>query len=542
MSKLQIYKITMGTSIEDNPDFAEKGLAAFSVNPGVKCDHGCRYCFVNQPSNQEHGCFDELNLDPRDLDYAILDPSMPDRVAEEARRIPEERRGVVELCTRVDAWSPAAQKLDLGRKCLEAILEVPGWEVRILTKNAAVEKDFKVVEKYRDRVTVGLSLTGTADKADILKVIEPYASPLPERMKAMQRAHKLGLRTYGMLCPLLPGIADDPKQIDELVRFVEACGAEEIFVEAVNARVSGLRLTQEALEAERYNTEASAIEQIRRKVNWSPYCTTLVANVQEVMRKYKIIDKLRLLQYPSDLTDEDDKRIRKDDEGVIWLKSTLTPESQQIIKKIQRLQGKEHKPKAALLRLKVQIGDALNDLKRGIEHGEWKVARRKAGYYESAAQRLMRLSGSWLGGEIRNKDSVLAKRLPVDLQKLDMLVRLLPKQFEQLSDECLCLDTMDRSALRRKVNALLHPDKAQKPVRMDATQAADSLRTLCQAANDLKSSASKLDPKEMDTAIDTLQDVLTFLEKLKSRSSKPSTAVIPPVNVPIDSTSSPAIA
>ena len=103
MNNLKIKQITMGTSLQPNPAFLEKGLAAYSVNPGAKCSHGCRYCSSNQKGPQQHSCFNELGLDPRDLGYGIVDPSMPERVAEKARSIPEERRGVVELCTRVDA-------------------------------------------------------------------------------------------------------------------------------------------------------------------------------------------------------------------------------------------------------------------------------------------------------------------------------------------------------------------------------------------------------------------------------------------------------
>jgi DNA repair photolyase len=88
-----------------------------------------------------------------------------------ARKI--SRRGLIQLCTTVDAWAPEAQELRLGRRCLEAILA------------------------------------------------EPYASPISERLTVLKKAHKLGLRTYGMLCPLLPGIADLPEQIDDLVRFVK---------------------------------------------------------------------------------------------------------------------------------------------------------------------------------------------------------------------------------------------------------------------------------------------------------------------------------
>ena len=538
MSNLQVKKITMGTSIQPNQAFAEKGLAAFSVNPGVKCSHGCRYCSSNQKGPEQHSCFNKLGLDPRDLGYGIVDPSMPDRVAKKARSIPEEIRGVVELSTRVDAWCPAAQEFDLGRKCLEAILAEPGWEVRILTKNAAVEKDFDVVEKYRDRVFVGVSLTGTADKADVIKVIEPNASPLPERMKVMQRAHELGLRTYGMLCPLMPGIADDPEQIDELVRFVKDCGAEEVFAEAVNPRGSGLRLTQEALEAAGYSAEASAIERIRHEVNWSPYSASLVANVQEAMRKHEMIDKLRFLLYPSGLTEGDKKRVRKDDQGVIWLGESDPRQIEKIVKKIQRLQGKEHKPKADLLRVKVEIGGALSDLKRATEHGGWTAARDEVGYNNRTAQRLMRVSGSWLGGEIRTQGTYLTKSLPIDLQKLDMLGRLSPKQFEDISGEWPCLETMSRSELRRKVNDELQPGQpgeSQKTVRVASSSA---VRTLCQAADDLKSNADDFGIEEMDAVIDTLQDVLKFLrKKRRSRSGKPNTGAMPlEINVPLDST------
>ena len=68
------------------------------------------------------------------------------------------KRGLVQLCTTVDAWAPEAQDYNLGRRCLEALLAEPGWTVRILTKNAAVSKDFDLIERHRDRVMVGISL------------------------------------------------------------------------------------------------------------------------------------------------------------------------------------------------------------------------------------------------------------------------------------------------------------------------------------------------------------------------------------------------
>jgi DNA repair photolyase len=144
-------------------------------------------------------------------------------VARDARRI--RNRGVVQPCTTVDAWSPEAQEHDLGRRCLEAILSQPDWTVRVLTKNTAVAKDFDLIRRYADRVLVGLTITATPDKTDLMSVVEPHASPINERMAVMKESHNLGLNTYSMFCTLLPGIADVLEQIDSLVQSAVARGA-----------------------------------------------------------------------------------------------------------------------------------------------------------------------------------------------------------------------------------------------------------------------------------------------------------------------------
>jgi hypothetical protein len=122
-----------------------------------------------------------------------------------------------------------------------------------------------------------------------------------------------------MLCPLLPGVANSPKQLRKLVGFAKKIGAEEVFAEPVNARGSGLMNTEEALRAAGYEDAADAVGAVRTRRNWSQYVVELIADLQQVMRKRGMIDKLRFLLYSSGLTDQDKAIIRKDDEGVIWL-------------------------------------------------------------------------------------------------------------------------------------------------------------------------------------------------------------------------------
>ena len=313
---MKTYTYPLKNGITPTPEFAKKRLAEFAVNVGLRCGHDCKYC-SSRATLRMHQAFKDLGEKPFSTGYSIVDPTMPEKVAADAKRL--RKRGLVQLCTTVDAWAPEAQEYDLGRRCLEAILGQPEWQVRILTKNAAVARDFDLIAKHRDRVTVGLSLTGTPDKESVIHVIEPHASPISERLAALKEAHRLGLRTYGMLCPLLPGIADDPKQIDWLVRYVARCGAEEVFSEAANPRGDSLTVTEDTLRQTGFVAEADGVARIRRRASWSPYATRLIASLQSAMTRHMTTDQLRVLLYPTNLTPEDDARIRKDDAGVVWL-------------------------------------------------------------------------------------------------------------------------------------------------------------------------------------------------------------------------------
>ena len=90
--------------------------------------------------------------------------------------------------------------------------------------------DFKYLQRYRQRVLVGLSITGAPDCSDVIQIVEKHASEIKDRMFAMRTAADMGLRTYAMFCPLLPGISDSPRQIEDLVQFAVDCNVEEIFL------------------------------------------------------------------------------------------------------------------------------------------------------------------------------------------------------------------------------------------------------------------------------------------------------------------------
>jgi DNA repair photolyase len=313
---MKTYTFPLKTGINKSPEFKKKKLAEFSFNTGLKCGHGCKYCST-AAMLRAHPAFKKLGVSAFEEGFSIIDPNSPQRAIRNARR--RRKRGLVQLCTTVDAWSPEAQKYDLGRRSLGAILSQPNWEVRILTKNAAVIKDFDIIEKYKNRVLFGMSITAPPEKNGTISVIEPNASPIKERIELMDQAAKRGFKTFAMFSPVLPGISDEPYHIEQLVKLAEHWGVKEVFAEPVNPRGKGLIYTQSSLYSAGFYEEARCVESVRFADKWSRYVVELIKNFQKSMREFYEINKLRFLLYPSRLHPVDINRIKKDDIGVIWL-------------------------------------------------------------------------------------------------------------------------------------------------------------------------------------------------------------------------------
>ncbi len=313
---LNVYERPRGTGIQRTPEFAKKKLCNYAVNVGMSCGHQCTYC--SSPSlRRTHPDFQAIGQTAFQRGFAIVDPDTPERIRQSVPNLTE--RDIVQLCTLDDAWSPEAQKHGLGRKCLEFLLEKTPAQVRILTKNAAVTDDFDLLKKHRKRVIVGLSTGIPASREDAAEAVEPNASSVRDRLAALQKANKMGLRTYGMLCPCLPGIADSEAALEEMFAAVLECGAEDIWLEPVNARGRALTATSLALRDAGLNVDAEAVETIRKGVNWSVYATALIKTSIGVADRLDVLDKLHILLYPKKLSSEDKAKLKHHKRGIIWL-------------------------------------------------------------------------------------------------------------------------------------------------------------------------------------------------------------------------------
>jgi len=163
----------------------------YAINPYVGCSHSCRYCYAAfmrrfTGHKEKWGEFVDIKI------------NAPELLAKEMKR---KRRGRVWVSGVCDPYQAAEKKYKLTRRCLEILLENQ-WPVTIQTKSSLVLRDIEILEKFKD-IEVGFSIT-TADEK-IRKLFEPGASPIEERIHALDVLHSRGIQTYAMIAPLLPG-------------------------------------------------------------------------------------------------------------------------------------------------------------------------------------------------------------------------------------------------------------------------------------------------------------------------------------------------
>lgn len=181
-------------------------IYAYVVNPYTGCQHGCFYCyarFIKRFSGHKEpwGQFVDVKINAPDLLKVEIE---------------KKKRGAVWVSGVCDPYQPLEKKYALTRRCLQ-ILKAHNWPVVIQTRSSLVTRDLDIIKDAKDFV-VGFSVTTADDK--IRELFEPNASSINERISALDKIHREGVRTYAMIAPILPGAEALPDLLAGKVDYV----------------------------------------------------------------------------------------------------------------------------------------------------------------------------------------------------------------------------------------------------------------------------------------------------------------------------------
>jgi len=243
-------------------------ITDYVINPYTGCQHGCVYCYADfikkfQNIQEEWGKFVYAKTNCPELLKEELEKSKP---------------GHIWLASVCDCYMPIEGKLKLTRKVLQTINKSPHkkkFTFEILTKSALVKRDFDLIKQLN--AELGMSIN-TLDE-NVSRIIEPLASPPRERIKTLTEAKKKGIKVFGFISPVLPGITN----LEELFKELSFCNY--VWVELLNTKISVLERIMPVIEKK----FPDKVKEFERAINYpEPYAKEVREKARELEKKYKL--------------------------------------------------------------------------------------------------------------------------------------------------------------------------------------------------------------------------------------------------------------
>jgi len=220
------------------------GMGYWSINPYVGCAFGCAYCYARYAHRfvMERAATDDRmgtvlgqafeNLPPwlafeRNI---FVKQNAPEVLSRTLRHGSDKHLALLQgeaivIGTATDPYQPAERRFRVTRRILEVLGEHPGLTVMIITKSPLITRDTDVLSRIARISDLSVHISLITLKRDLARRLEPR-SPTPEaRVRALTRLREAGIDTGINCMPVLPGITDNPNDLDALVKRVSEAGA-----------------------------------------------------------------------------------------------------------------------------------------------------------------------------------------------------------------------------------------------------------------------------------------------------------------------------
>lgn len=180
--------------------------AMYTISPYMGCSHGCLYC---------DGRSEKYHLDGDFANDITIKRNIEDLLQAELPKLRE--KAPIHFASGIsDVYQRAEKDYKIISNCSN-ILKEYDFHVSVLTKSSLILRDIDNWEKVNKRggFTLQMSLTTLDD--NIRKIMEPGAPSIDERLDTIRAFKDLNCKVGIYMMPLLPGITDTEKNINELI-------------------------------------------------------------------------------------------------------------------------------------------------------------------------------------------------------------------------------------------------------------------------------------------------------------------------------------
>jgi len=201
----------------------------WSLNPYMGCVHRCTFCYVRH--------FEQRAARPSDDRYGRsirVKPNIAEVLRRELARASWELNEVA-LGTATDPYQPAEGRFRLTRACLVE-LDASWTPYSIVTRGPLVVRDIDVLQQASSRAGAEVFLSLPTLDERVWRTTEPGTASPASRLEAIRRLAAAGIDVGVGIAPILPGLSDDPTQLETVVRAARAAGARSIWAGVVHLR------------------------------------------------------------------------------------------------------------------------------------------------------------------------------------------------------------------------------------------------------------------------------------------------------------------
>ena len=213
----------------------------FTINPYRGCGHSCAYCFA-RPTHE----YLDFNAG-RDFEREIVVKVNAPEVARAELSRPSWKHEHVALGTNTDPYQWVEGRYKLMPGIWEAMRDTR-TPCSVLTKSPLLLRDIQLMKQIPG-FTANLSIPTIDEKA--WRATEPHTPSPYARIEAVAELNRAGIPTGVLVAPLIPGINDQPEQVQRILELCTEAGAVSIGGIALHLRGSVKQLWFEWLEEHR---------------------------------------------------------------------------------------------------------------------------------------------------------------------------------------------------------------------------------------------------------------------------------------------------
>jgi DNA repair photolyase len=194
----------------------------WTINPYRGCEFACKYCYARYTHE-----FMEMRDGVEFEQKIFVKQHAADLLRQELRRVkPGEQ---IALGTATDPYQPAERRFEVTRAILEELSRHEGLDLGIVTKGNLILRDLDLLQQIAQKNRLMVNVTITTLNVDLARILEPRA-PRPDlRMDTVRKLNQSGIDAGVSCAPVISGITDSLRNLEELVRATAQAGGQHIF-------------------------------------------------------------------------------------------------------------------------------------------------------------------------------------------------------------------------------------------------------------------------------------------------------------------------